>query len=646
MKKTLIAVSLTAVTFIAGCSSLPSLPSISMPWSGSSLPADPTTEALFDEGNRHFNNKSYTRAIDAYRRIQTDHPFSPLLTQTELKIADAYFLNKQYPEAINAFKEFQSLHPTNENIPFVTYRLGQSYFDQFTTTDRDQKNTEIAKGYFAAVITKYPQSPYVAEAKDKLARCIAYLAEHDFNVAHFYYQQEKFPAARDRFEEIVRKYQDTPTAVKSLFYLGESYRKEKNGVKAALAYEALLQYYPESTFASQARVQLAQLEKEKHDPMALLLMRDRRPAPLTPAPGTQTAQESKTEKLKELNLIAKTEVVHEEPVDEKGFFSRVVDTLNPFSSSDREKKKEEKKPESGVDLLVKQKQAEKEKSSGILASLWPFGGSDTKADNKKNADGGTQLVNQIDASLKQEGVDPSSRQTALQPPPSDLPKVDATPPAQTMDTAKLLNKVDSTLAKDGKNPAELPPTPEVATVFKDPSMAEAIVVKAEARQAPPEGPVTSGLLSSIDQKLKSEGVDTSQVKQPTPAAGSQASVPKPKKDEVKKVELEPKLAAGKGPLFLAPTDIPETIQSSVPQETSNDDKKKEASDKEQDTGERQIPKSVVKGPSLIQPATTSAKPTEENKPTSTLGEEDSVGALERLKQDLESASKVLNPFEW
>jgi outer membrane protein assembly factor BamD len=125
----------------AGCSSV-SLPSV--PWFSSAPKADPSAEALFEEGNRAFNDKRYVRALDNYSKIRTDHPFTPLMTQVELKMADAYYLNQQYPEAINALKEFHSMHPNNENIPFVMLRLGQSYFDQFTATDRDQKNTEIA----------------------------------------------------------------------------------------------------------------------------------------------------------------------------------------------------------------------------------------------------------------------------------------------------------------------------------------------------------------------------------------------------------------------------------------------------------------------------------------------------------------------
>ena len=332
-----------------------------MPWSGAK--ADPSAEALFDEGMRNFNDKRYVRAIDNFSKLRTDFPFHPQMMQVELKIADAYYLNQQYPEAITAFKEYQSMHPTNEQIPFVTLRLGQSYFDQFSAADRDQKNTEIAKGYFENVITAYPKSPEAAEAREKLAKCLDYLAEHEFNIAEFYFKQEKYPAARDRFEEIVRKYKDTPTAVKSLFYLGESYRNEKNAIRATLAYEALIQHYPKTQFATDAKVQLALVEKEKHDPLALLLMRDRRPSA---APPPEVKEDPALAKLKDLNLVAKTEVVHEEPGAEKGFFSRVATKLNPFSS-DSSQKTEEKEP-TATELLAKRSQAQKKEESSW--KLW------------------------------------------------------------------------------------------------------------------------------------------------------------------------------------------------------------------------------------------------------------------------------------
>ena len=614
------------VAWLPGCSSI-SMPSL--PWFKSAAPVDPTAEALFAEGSRYFNQKNYARAIYLLEKLKSEHPFSPLLTETELKLADAYYLNQQYPEAITAFKEFQTLHPTNENIPFVLLRLGQAHLDQFTATDRDQKNTEIAKGYFETVITKHAKSPYAVEGAEKLANCVAYLSEHEFNIAHFYYQQEKYPAARDRFEEIVRKYKGTPTAIKSLYYLGDSYGKEKNWVKAALAYEALIQHYPQNKFAAEAKTQLAQLEKGKQDPLALLLMRDRRPGA---APAPEVKEEPALSKLKGLNLVAKKMVVHEEPGDDKGLLRRVADTLNPFSSSGDNK---DEKAESATELLVKRKEAEKKESGGFFTSLWPFGKQASNTNNKPIES--TGLVNKIDESLKQKGVD-STQQAGFNPPTADLPKYDA--PAQTMDTAKLLGAIDSSLEKDGKNTGGLPAAPEVAEFFKNPAASQAAAVKTTTPAQASQTPISSGLLSSIDQKLKSQGVEPSRFES-APSSG-EVKEPAVKNEPARKVELEPKLKVEKGPLFLAPAEIPTQDTTGATKEAAKSDDNA-ASDEKQPAAGRDTQRNLVRGPVKPQAATT--KPAAQQKPAP--GEEEQAkGVLDHLRDDIEGASKILNPFRW
>jgi outer membrane protein assembly factor BamD len=622
------------LTGLSACSlpSLPSMPSFSLFSSSSAV--DPTAEALYDEGLRAFEDKKYVRAIDSFSKIRSDHPFSPLITQVDLKIADAYYLNQQFPDAINAFKEFQSMHPSNENIPFVILRLGQAHFDQFTSTDRDQKNTEIAKGYFETVLSKYPNSPQAAPAREKLAKCLEYLAEHEFNVAHFYYQQEKYPAARDRFEEIVRKYKDTPTAVKSLFYLGESYRNEKNAVRAALAYEALIQHYPQSKFAAEANSQLALVEKEKRDPLALLLMRDRRPTTVAPP---EVKEDPALAKLRDLNLVAKTEVVHEEPGNEKGFLRRVADKLNPFSASDNGNK-EEKKDETAMEMLTNRKQVSKkeEESSGFLASLWPFGSKGTKeaAPARSNDGKSSTLVNQLDDSLKQKGIDVAAHQAELKPPPADLPKAEEIS-KPTTDTATLLGAIDDNLTKGGKNVGELPPPPEPAEAFKDIAATQARIAKATQGQAAQESQ-TSEVLSSIDQKLKARGVEPSQFEKPPTAEELKAAAAQ--KPQPKNVELEPKLALEKGPLFLSPSEAPAQDKVGPNQAVKTSGSSAEGAKEESPS------RVLVKGPMQTQ-ATVGAKPAE-SKSSFSNQDEEPKGVLDQIRQDIENASKVLNPFRW
>jgi outer membrane protein assembly factor BamD len=640
MRTKMFASSALLLTVLAtGCSSV-SLPSL--PWSKSAPVTDPTAETLFEEGTRYLQEKRYVRAIDAFTKIKTEHPFSPLVTETELKIADAYYLNEQYADAINAFKEFQTLHPSSEHIPFIVLRLGQSHFNQFTDVNRDQKNTEIAKSYFEAVLANHPKSPQAAEAKEKLAKCNGILAQHEFNIAEFYFKQEKYPAARDRFEEIVRKYRGTPVASRSLFYLGESYRNEKNNVKAALAYEALLEHYPNDPLAAPARTQLAQIENNKQDPLAMLLMRDRRPfAP--PAPGETQAETKTAAKLKEANnLVAKTEVVYEAPGVEKSVFSRVVDKINPFSSSGNEKKKDEEQPQSALDVLAKKSKAPKTESKGSFSALWPFGGNDSKPATE-TAGKNDGLVARVDYTLKQQGIDANSQTAALKTPAVDLPNVDDLQPKPVADNAKLLEQIDANLKKENKSPGELPPPPEMAEVFKDGEAARAAIARAQPKTEGERNAATSGLLSSIDQKLKGQGVEPGKF-EPAPVITETTATAKPAAAP-KEVNLEPKRLAEKGPLFLSPAEAP-AIEKSSSETTQNENAKTEAANKPEEPTTREIPKAaLVRGPQQPATAAPAAKPAEQKKPSGNL-EEENKGTFDQLKQDLESVNKLLNPFRW
>ena len=605
MPKITITLILALCVMLPACSSV-SLPSL--PWSGSAAKADPTAEALFEEGTRNFNDKKYVRAIDSFTKIKTDHPFSPLVTQAELKVADAHYLNEQFPEAINLFKEFQELHPTSEHLPFVTLRLGQAHFDQFTAVDREQKNTELAKGYFEAVITKYPKSPQAAIAKTKLAQAVEYLAEHEFSAAEFYFKQQKFAAARDRFEEIVRKYRDTPTAVKSLYFLGESYRQEKNGPRATLAYEALIQRYPQSKYAADARTQLALVEKEKRDPLDLLLMRDRRPGA---APAPEVKEDPALAKLKDLNLVAKNEVVYEEPGAEKGFFRRVTDKINPFSSSSSSNSSEPK-PQSALDLMVKK--------------------NETAA--KSNEPKASGLVAGVDQSLQQKGIDSQSRQATLKAPAADLPKPDAAAPAPT-DTRALLGSIDANLQKSGTNPNQMPNAPAAAAAFNDSAIVQAAVAQAAAANQKPQSAPVNDVLSSIDQKLRAKGVEPAKFEAaPSPAQVKEATVAKP---QPQTVELEPKLALEKGPLYLSPSETqPRASAEPVPSSAPSP-----ASEPKQENASR----SLVKGPVQAQAPVPGQKPAAARTPGA--GQDDTPpSAFGQIQQDLEKASKILNPFNW
>ena len=592
-----------AVACLAGCSSLPSLPSMpSLPWSGSKTESNSSAEALYREGNQLLANKKYVQAIERYQKLRADFPFAPEVVGAEMKLGEAYYLNKQYTEAVETLKEFEAMHPNNENIPYALYIAGMSHFDQFSSADRDQKNTEIAKGFFERVVNNFPKSEYAPKAQEKLAKCLEYLAEHEYDIASYYLREKKYPAARDRFEGIVRRYRTTSVAPKALYNLGEAYRLERNNVKAALAFEALTQYYPNDPLAKNARTQLTQLAQEKQDPLDALLKQERRGA------ATAVAENKNPEPVKDVPRVAKTDVVTENPGDEKSTLSRMVDKINPFSSSSpapAAKDSEKKAP-----------------AANTAKSVSPQS---------------SQLIGSIDESLKRRGLEAGAQKAPadLTPPKPDLPQIaESTLPATPQESVTL-SAIDGKLDKKGTATAALPPIPEAAPILKQPIDEKAI---ASARAASKSTIDAAALVSNIDSKLKRQGIDPAveEVKMTLPAAEKPVVVAKPKPAPEK--QLQPRLPEEKGPLFLAPQEVPTQEKPAADVASTPADSAAPVAPS--------LPALAVKGPP--QPAKEKPADTKVASKAKSPDEEDveNKGVLDQIKEDIGRIGKILNPFSW
>ena len=601
--------------FLAGCSSLP-LPSL--PWSEPAPEFNASAEAIFQQGMDQLKSKRYVRAIIQFEKVRDEFPFSSQANEAELKIAEAHYLNKQYPEAALGFKDFLALHPTNKKVPFVIYHLGLVHFNQFTGIDRDLKNIETAKGYFETVIKEHPNSSYLADAKEKLAKCREFLAGNEFYVASFYLRERKYSAARDRFKIILRRYRDTPVGVMALYELGEIYRVEKNNIKAALAYEALIRHYPDSPLAKKARVNLSQLDKEDQDPLAILLLRDGRPVFIPPPESGQQ---------KEVVRVAKKEVVTEEGGVQRGFFRRIADTVNPFSSSEGKEEEEEKK-ENGKE------------EGGFLSLLWPFG-EGKKEKGKTSEQGNGQLVSKVDESLKEKGLAPKAGKL-VKPPASDLPEIEEKQPPSN--PAEALGYIDERLNKEGKGSSELPPPPQISSKLFGARPSKTKKTKSTALREKKSQTSTSnrGLLDSIDKGMARKGIEPSQLELPAAQPeGDRERATRPQNQE--KVELSPRLSTEKNPLL----DAGNYQLKEKPGEAGKPGKR-EGSDASKQAGVRaseplkELPKGVVKGPPTRLPNERPAEITSADKKS----EDEEKGALDQIKDDLKSLGSILNPFSW
>jgi hypothetical protein len=198
-----------------------------------------------------------------------------------------------------------------------------------------------------------------------------------------------------------------------------------------------------------------------------------------------------------------------------------------------------------------------------------------------------------------------------------------------------LGSIDANLQKSGTNPNQMPNAPAAAAAFNDSAIVQAAVAQAAAANQKAQSAPVNDVLSSIDQKLRAKGVEPAKFEAaPSPAQAKEATVAKP---QPQSVELESKLVLEKGPLYLSPSETqPSARAEPVPSGAPSP-----ASEPKQENTSRLL----VKGPVQAQAPVPGQKPAAAKTPGS-WQDDTPPSAFGQIQQDLEKASKILNPFNW
>jgi len=254
----------------------------------------------FKQATQHFRGGALTTAVDVYREMLDQHPFSEYNEEAELKIAHAQYLDGNYAESIVTLTDFQRRHPTSPQLPFVGYILGMCYAKQMGTIDRDQTAAQNAEAYFVTVNQQYPDSPFAELAREQLARCRDSLAAHEVYVAKFYGHAGNDKAQEIRLLTMAARYGESPVAADGLLQLAQIYRRRDEPANATLAYQAVEELHPDAPQARTARRALVRLHADGDpppaDPLDLLLAANGRqrssgPLEIVKVPGLEPADQ-------------------------------------------------------------------------------------------------------------------------------------------------------------------------------------------------------------------------------------------------------------------------------------------------------------------------------------------------------------------
>ncbi len=209
-----------------------------------------TEQKLYRDAQRWLRSSNYQQAISSLERLEARFPFGRYAEQAQLELIYARYMTYDHDGAIAAAERFIRLHPNHSNVDYAFYLKGLSSFavnqglmDRIVKVDeskRDMGPSRTAYADFGQLLARYPNSPYVADAKQRMIYLRNLLARSELNIADYYLRRAAYVAAANRARYVLENYPQTEVTDEALLVLVEANHKlgldeETNNVLRVLA---------------------------------------------------------------------------------------------------------------------------------------------------------------------------------------------------------------------------------------------------------------------------------------------------------------------------------------------------------------------------------------------------------------------------
>src|SRR5713101_6136323 len=213
----------------------------------------------------------YERALEDIRKgrhgvgrltLQTlinTYPDSEYLAKAKLAIGDSYYKEggmAGLKQAIAEYKDFITFFPFLDEAAFAQMQVGMSHYRQMEKPDRDHAEAVEAEAELQTFLEKYPNSPLASQAQQHLRETQEVLAEGNFRIARFYFIRGANRAAGARLLELTSRYPLYSQADQANLMLAQIYEKTERNDFAAKYYAKIVQEYPLSPLAREAKSKL------------------------------------------------------------------------------------------------------------------------------------------------------------------------------------------------------------------------------------------------------------------------------------------------------------------------------------------------------------------------------------------------------
>lgn len=211
-------------------------------------------KVYYDNAKNALDSGNYLEAIQHLEQLDSHHPFGRYAEQAQLDMMYARYRALQPEAAAAAAERFIRLHPQSPHVDYAYYIKGlANYYADITLgarylpvdlDTRDPGQAREAFNDFNQLVTRFPDSPYAADAERRMVAIKNRLAAYELAAARYYIKREAYVAALERVRSVVERFPETPSVPDALALMVELYQVLGLEKPAQDALTVLVHNYP------------------------------------------------------------------------------------------------------------------------------------------------------------------------------------------------------------------------------------------------------------------------------------------------------------------------------------------------------------------------------------------------------------------
>ena len=190
-------------------------------------------EQLYAEAKKNLSEGDFSDANRYYTRLIARFPFGPYAEQAQLEQAYALYKVGKPEDATSAIDRFIRTYPRHPHIDYayylkavINFDRNVSLFTRLARTDvsaRDLNGPSQSYNDFAEVISRYPNSAYAQDSRQRMVYLRNQLARHERNVGLYYYRRGAYVAAANRGRYLLENYPQSEFQGDAIALMAASY---------------------------------------------------------------------------------------------------------------------------------------------------------------------------------------------------------------------------------------------------------------------------------------------------------------------------------------------------------------------------------------------------------------------------------------